>query len=257
MSPGARIGLRRGDVAVVTGGTRGIGAAVARALAGDGIGLVLTYRDDVAAARTLEADLRDTGATVRVARADVAHESDVASAFDLARSLGTVRGAVFNAGITGGFARVADLAAATLAEVLSINVAGAFLCAREAVRAMSTQRGGTGGAIVTIGSRAARLGAPGDYIHYAASKAAIETLTLGLAKEVAGEGIRVNGVAPGLVATEIHARGGRPDRLAKLAPLVPLGRIGEPEEIAEAVRWLLSPASSYVTGAMLDVGGGR
>ncbi len=212
-----RIGLRRGDVALVTGGTRGIGAAIARALAGDGIALVLTYRDDVAAARALESDLRDAGATVRVVRADVAHEPDVASAFDLARSLGTLRGAVLNAGITGGFARVADLDAATLAEVLAINVAGAFLGAREAVRAMSMQRGGTGGAIVTIGWRAARLGAPGDYVHYAASKAAIETLTLGLAKEVAAEGIRVNGVAPGLVATDIHARGGRPERLAALA----------------------------------------
>ncbi len=252
-----RIGVRRGDVALVTGGTRGIGAAIARSLAADGLALLLTYRDDARSARALENELTERGTIVCVMRVDVACEADIVTAFATASELGNLRGAVLNAGITGGFARVADLDAVSLAHVLAVNVTGAFVCAREAVRRMSRQRGGSGGAIVTIGSRAARLGAPGDYVHYAASKAAIETLTIGLAKEVAAEGIRVNCVAPGLVATEIHARGGRPERLHALAPLVPLGRIGEPAEIAEAVRWLLSPASSYVTGAILDVGGGR
>ena len=166
-------------------------------------------------------------------------------------------GLVNNAGVTGGFARVEDVTAAMLERLLAVNVAGAILCAREAVKRMSTKHGGQGGAIVNISSLAARTGSPGEWVHYAATKGAIDTFTIGLAREVAKEGIRVNAVAPGLVETGIHAANGEPGRLDRLKPTIPLGRPGKPEEIAEAVVWLLSSASSYVTGSILEVGGGR
>ena len=172
-------------------------------------------------------------------------------------AFGQLDAVAINAGITGRFGRVEDIDASTLERVLAVNVVGAFLCAREAVRRMSTARGGAGGAIVVVSSRAAGLGSPNEYVHYAASKAAVDTMTLGLAKEVSREGIRVNAVAPGLIDTEIHARGGRPERVAQIVPNIPMGRIGTPDEVADAVLWLLSPASSYVTGAILPVSGGR
>jgi NAD(P)-dependent dehydrogenase (short-subunit alcohol dehydrogenase family) len=164
---------------------------------------------------------------------------------------------VNNAGVTGGFARVEAVTAQALAEVFAVNVTGAILCAREAVRRMSTRLGGTGGAIVNISSRAAHTGSAGEWVHYAASKGAVDTFTIGLAREVATEGIRVNAVAPGLIETEIHAANGQPDRLKRLAPTIPMGRAGTAEEVAESVLWLLSPAASYTTGAILTVGGGR
>jgi len=173
------------------------------------------------------------------------------------RELGPIKGLVNNAAITGGFARVDEVSAKALAEVMTVNVCGAILCAREAVRRMSTRHGGTGGAIVNISSRAAQTGSAGEWVHYAASKGAIDSFTIGLAREVATEGIRVNAVAPGLIETGLHAANGAPDRLQRLVATIPMGRAGTPQEVAEGVLWLLSPAASYTTGAILEVGGGR
>jgi len=173
------------------------------------------------------------------------------------RELGPIRGLVNNAGITGGRARVEEVTGEALHRVFAVNVAGAMLCAREAVRRMSTRRGGTGGAIVNISSIAARTGASGEWVHYAASKGAIDSFTLGLAREVATEGIRVNAVAPGLVETGLHAANGEPGRIQRLMPTIPMQRAGLPQEVAEGVLWLLSPAASYTTGAILEMGGGR
>ena len=243
---------------LVTGGSRGIGAAIALRAAQDGYDVALTYATDREAAQRVAATIGAVGRCAVVIQADVADEDDVLRAFAAVDdAFGRLDALVVNAGITGRFTRVDELDAATLQRVLAVNVAGAFLCAREAVRRMSTARGGAGGAIVTISSRAATLGSPGEYVHYAASKAAVETLTRGLAKEVGGEGVRVNAVSPGLIDTEIHARAGQPGRTERIAPAIPLGRAGTAGEIAAAVLWLLSPAASYVTGAVLDAGGGR
>jgi NAD(P)-dependent dehydrogenase (short-subunit alcohol dehydrogenase family) len=173
------------------------------------------------------------------------------------RELGPIKGLVNNAGVTGGFARVEDVSSPAIEKVFAVNVAGAMLCAREAVRRMSTKRGGTGGAIVNISSRAAHTGAAGEWVHYAASKGAIDSFTIGLAREVATEGIRVNAVAPGLTETDLHAANGEPGRLQRLMGTIPMGRAGLPHEVAEGVLWLLSPAASYTTGAILEIGGGR
>jgi NAD(P)-dependent dehydrogenase (short-subunit alcohol dehydrogenase family) len=243
---------------LVTGASRGIGAAIARRAAADGYDVAFTYAEDRSAAQRVAEDVEAAGRRALVLRADVAREEDVVAAFAAVDGeFGRLDAVAINAGITGRFTRVEDLDAAMLERVLAVNVVGAFTCAREAVRRMSTARGGAGGAIVVVSSRAAGLGSPNEYVHYAASKAAVDTMVLGLAKEVAREGIRVNAVAPGLIDTEIHARGGRPERVAQIAPMVPMGRIGTPQEVTEAVMWLLSPAASYVTGAVLDVSGGR
>ncbi|GAA0614219.1 SDR family oxidoreductase [Sporichthya brevicatena] len=243
------------SVLVVTGGGRGIGAATARAAAAASWDLCLGYRADRAAAEAVAADCAALGVQTAVVQADVAMEMDVIDLFVQAEELGPVRGLVNNAGIVTPRKTVAELESEDLEEVFGVNVFGAFFCAREAVRLM--QRDGEGGAIVNVSSRAAVLGSPGEYVDYAASKAAVDALTTGLAKEVAGDGIRVNAVRPGLIETEIHASVGRPERLVELAPTVPLGRPGTADEVAGAIVWLLSPAASYVTGAFLDIGGGR
>ena len=247
-----------GPVMLVTGGSRGIGAAIVRAAAAAGYEIALTYADDRAAAERVAAEVNGSGRRAVIVQADVAREADVLATYAAVDdAFGRLDALAINAGITGRFTRVDEIDAATLERVLAVNVTGAFLCAREAVRRMSTARGGSGGAIAVVSSRAAALGSPGEYVHYAASKAAVDTLTRGLAKEVAGEGIRVNAVAPGLIDTEIHARGGRPERVARITPTIPMERIGTAREVAASVLWLLSPEASYVTGAVLDVSGGR
>jgi NAD(P)-dependent dehydrogenase (short-subunit alcohol dehydrogenase family) len=243
---------------VVTGGSRGIGAAVCLAAAGDGWDVVVNYVRDEAAAqdvvrRILEADGRATAV-----RADVSDAADVERLFAAADSwLGQVTGLVNNAGISGGAARVDEVTPQAVADVLATNVAGPFLCAGAAVRRMSTRNGGSGGAIVNISSRAAVLGSPGEWVHYAASKAAVDTLTVGLAQEVATEGVRVNAIAVGLVDTDFHDSSGEADRPGRIRPTIPMRRSGTPEEVAAAVVWLLSDAASYTTGTVLAVSGGR
>ncbi len=245
-------------VLLVTGGSRGIGAAVARGAAAVGYDVALTYAGDAAAARGVATEIEARGRRALAVRCDVAREADVVAAFASADdAFGGLDAVVLNAGITGTFNRVDELDVAMLERVLAVNVTGAFVCAREAVRRMSTAHGGRGGAIVLVSSRAASLGSPGEYVHYAASKGAVNTLTIGLAKEVAREGVRVNAISPGLIATEIHARAGRPERLEKIAAVIPMERPGTPEEVAAAILWIVSPAASYVSGAILDVGGGR
>ncbi|MEW1956997.1 SDR family oxidoreductase [Kineococcus sp. NPDC059986] len=239
---------------VVTGGSRGIGAAVVQALAARGVPTCFSYSTHREAADVVAATAVDFGSSCIAVQADVSVESDVRRLFHAARELGPVTGLVNNAGITAPQSKVVDLDVDRIRRVLDVNVVGAFLCAREAVKHLTTAGGGT---IVNISSRAAVLGSPGEYVDYAASKAAVDTLTVGLAQEVAADGIRVVGVRPGLIRTDIHAASGEPGRVERLQKTVPLGRGGEAGEVAEAVVWLLSDAASYVTGTTLDVSGGR
>jgi NAD(P)-dependent dehydrogenase (short-subunit alcohol dehydrogenase family) len=238
------------SVVVITGGGRGIGAATARLAATRGWDVCLAYRSDSEAAEAVALECIEAGVNALTVQTDVAVEMDVIDLFEQAAELGPLGGLVNNAGVISPLGSLAEMESEHLEETFAVNVFGVFFCCREAVRHMQTH--GQGGAIVNVSSRAAVLGGAGRYIDYAASKAAVDTLTVGLSQEVAAHGIRVNGVRPGIVATDIHPD----DQTARIAA-IPMGRLGEPTEIAEAIVWLLSPAASYITGATLDVGGGR
>jgi len=245
-------------VLIVTGASRGIGAAAAYLAAAAGYSVCVNYRNDRDAAAEVVASLHKMGVPANSYQADVSVEEQVVRLFEHVDStLGRVGALVNNAGILGRQCRVEEMDAERVARTLSINVVGAFVCCREAVRRMSTRHGGQGGAIVNVSSRAARLGSPGEYVDYAASKAALDTLTIGLAREVAADGIRVNAVAAGIIHTDIHASGGEPGRVDRLKGTIPMQRGGTAEEVARAILWLLSDDASYTTGTILGVSGGR
>jgi NAD(P)-dependent dehydrogenase (short-subunit alcohol dehydrogenase family) len=247
-------------VALVTGGGRGIGAATARALAADGWDLCLGYRADADAARQVAAQCEAQGVRALAVEVDVADERAIGRLFgtlDGAWAPGRLGALVNCAGVVAPAARVEEMDAARLTRIFAVNVTGSFLCAGAAVRRMSTRQGGTGGVIVNVSSAASRLGSPGEYVDYAASKGAIDTMTIGLAKEVAEEGIRVVAVRPGVIDTTIHASGGQPDRAARVRTQIPMQRVGRPEEVASTIAWLCGDGATYVTGALLDVSGGR
>lgn len=244
-------------ILLVTGGSRGIGAATARLAAARGHDVALSYVRDSDAADAVVAACRAVGARAIAVRVDVAREADVIGFFDAAAELGSPAVLVNNAGTLHRAARLDEFDVDRLREVVAVNVIGAFVAAREAVRRMSTRHGGSGGSIVNVSSAASRLGSPNEFIDYAATKGAIDTMTVGLAKEVAAEGIRVNAVRPGLIHTDIHARSGIDDRIGRLRGNVPLGRGGTADEVAETILWLAGDAASYVTGALVDCSGGR
>jgi len=245
-------------IALITGASRGIGAATALLCAGQGYDLALNYARDEASAQALAEKIRAMGRRAVLAQADVSQEAEVLRMFaTIDAELGPLTALVNNAGIVAPAARLEQMTAERMRRVFEVNVLGSFLCAREAVRRMSHKQGGAGGAIVNVSSRAAQLGSPGVYVDYAASKGAIDTFTVGLAREVAGDGIRVNGVRPGIIDTEIHAGGGHGAQLPGVVAGLPMARMGTAQEIAHAIVWLLSDAASYTTGALLDVSGGR
>ena len=256
MTPASNTARQR--TVLVTGGGRGIGAATSWLAAQRGWAVAVNYTHDAAAAQGMVARIRDAGGTALAVQADVSDEAQVLAMFaTIDKELPPLGALVNNAGVVDVQARVDAMSVERLQRMFAINVFGSFVCAREAVKRMSTAHGGSGGNIVNLSSAAARLGSPGQYVDYAAAKGAIDVFTLGLAKEVAAEGIRVNAVRPGLIETEIHASGGIPDRAQQLAPSVPMQRAGSAEECAEAIVWLMSESSSYTTGSVIDVTGGR
>jgi len=243
---------------IVTGASRGIGAAIAKFAGARGYAVAVNFGKSEAEAQARVKEILSSGGRALAIQADVAREADIVRMFQTAeRELGPIKALVNNAGITAGFARVDAVSANALERVFAVNVIGSILCAREAVKRMSTKNGRSGGSIVNISSRAAHTGGAGEWVHYAATKGAIDSFTIGLAREVATEGIRVNAVAPGLIETKLHATNGEPGRVQRMLPSIPMQRAGQPEEVAEAVLWLLSRAASYVTGTILNVGGGR
>ncbi|RZJ13235.1 MAG: SDR family oxidoreductase [Acidovorax sp.] len=245
-------------IALITGGSRGIGAATARLAARQGWAVAVNYAHDKDAAHAVVASITAAGGTAMAVQADVADEAQVLAMFAAVDAqLGRLSALVNNAGVVDVPARVEAMGVARLKRMFDINVIGSFICAREAVLRMGTRHGGAGGSIVNVSSAAARLGAAGQYVDYAAAKGAIDTMTLGLAREVAADGIRVNAVRPGLIETDIHASGGLPDRVRDLAHQVPMLRGGTANEVAEAIVWLMSPAASYTTATLMDVSGGR
>jgi NAD(P)-dependent dehydrogenase (short-subunit alcohol dehydrogenase family) len=244
-------------VIIVTGGSRGIGAAVCRLAAAAGYAVVVNYASRRDAADAVVAGIVEAGGRAVAVPGDVGVEADVLAIFVAADALGQLSALINNAGVVDLPSDVADMSVARLERMFRINVIGSFLCAREAVNRMALSKGGTGGAIVNLTSAAAKLGSPGQFVDYAASKGAIDTFTIGLAKEVAAEAIRVTAVRPGIIETDIHASGGTPDRVADMTPTLPMQRPGTAEEVAKAVMWLISDEASYSTGAILDVSGGR
>ena len=249
---------RSNPVMIVTGGARGIGAATARLAAEHGYAVCVNYLRNAAAAESVVRDIAAKGGRAMAVQGDVAKEADVIRIFDAAvKELGPVTVLVNNAGILERQTRIDDMEAARFERVFATNITGSFLCAREAVKRMSTRYGGEGGSIVNVGSVASTLGSPGEYVDYAASKGAIDSMTIGLAREVADEGIRVNAVRPGVIYTEIHASGGEAGRVDRVKAAVPMKRGGEPEEVARAILWLASDDASYTTGAFINVSGGR
>lgn len=243
---------------LITGGSRGIGAATALLAARDGYAVAVNYTSNSLAADEVVRQIRDSGGQAITVQADVANEAQVVAMFEkVDAKFGRLTALVNNAGVVDVNSRVDGITLARLQRMFEINVFGSFLCAREAVRRMSTRYGGAGGAIVNVSSAAARLGSPGSYVDYAAAKGAIDTFTLGLSKEVAAEGIRVNAVRPGIIETDIHASGGLPNRAKEIAPQLPMQRAGTANEVAESIIWLLSEKSSYTNGALLDIAGAR
>lgn len=243
---------------LITGASRGIGAATALLAAQKGFAVAVNYAHNSLAADEVVRQIRAGGGTAMAVQADVAQEAQVLAMFErIDAKFGALAGLVNNAGIVDVASRVDAMTVERLQRMFTTNIIGSFVCAREAVKRMSTRHGGAGGSIVNVSSAASRIGSPGQYVDYAASKGAIDTFTLGLAKEVAAEGIRVNGVRPGIIDTDIHASGGEPDRAQRLAPQLPLQRAGTALEVAQAILWLLGPQASYTTGALLDVSGGR